>query len=122
MISPPIPAVATFIEELPLPLQRLAYQLRRLILTTLPQAEEQFKWKVPFYYAHGPLCYLTPGRGCLILGFYRGAALADEAEILVAQDRKQIRHYEAFPDLPLPLDDLRAYLIEALMLNEVAAR
>lgn len=121
MIPPPISAVAAFIEALPPAEQELAYRLRQLILATLPQAEEQFKWKVPFYYAHGPLCYLTPGKGSLILGFYRGAAMADEARLFTAKDRKQIRHYEMHPHRPIPWDDLRTYLIEAWMLNEAAA-
>jgi len=122
MIPPPIPAVASFIEGLPPPLSKLAHRLRGLILTTLPQAEEQFKWKVPFYYVHGPLCYLTPTRNGLSVGFFRGAAMADEAGLFTAKDRKQIRQVEAYPDQPLPLDDLRTYLIEALMLNEELSR
>lgn len=123
MIPPPIPEVSDFIETLDLPLQPLTRQVRALILSTLPQAEEQFKWKVPFYYLHGPLCYLTPGEGGMVIGFIRGVDMSDYAGVFTAKDRKQVRHVSLLPEKQLlPFDDLRAYLIEASMINEERAK
>lgn len=75
--------VENYIADLDEPLKSLAFQLHDFILNTIPNIQHSIKWKVPFYYYYGNLCYINPQKQHLILGFYQGARMANESGILV---------------------------------------
>lgn len=109
--------VSAYIRQQPEADQPYYEQLRQLILESGPGVEELLKYGIPFYHYFGPLCYLSPQKGQLILGFTKGASLADENGILTG-NQQVVRHFVVNKDALDQLDELRRLLQEAMLLNE----
>ena len=113
-------AVDAYIGNIPEQEQMLWETLRQIILEQSPKIVEEIKYRIPFYSYKGMLCYLNPNKaGGVVLGLCRGNQLSNEQGLLVASDRKMIRHIiinsvEEAEQLPLP-----EVLQEALMVNEL---
>ena len=113
-----MPRVSYYIEQQPQAIIPLLNNLRHIITTTLPEAEESIKWKIPFYSAKGLLCYLNPVKNNTVaLGFCQGSQLASHPEVLTG-DGKQVRHLLLTPADPIPEQTIRTLLHEAYLLNE----
>lgn len=86
--------VDEYIAGTPGPVADTLRALRRLILDTLPEAEEIMKWGTPTYRLPNgePLCYLYGGEDHVNLGFLFGARLADPEGLLQGSGRKDSRH------------------------------
>lgn len=113
--------VLSFIEEIPGSSQRaLALLVHDDLLDWLFPCETAIKWDIPFFIHYGNLCYLNPvsNREALTLGFMRGAALSDPAGLLVAQDRKTIRHLPLCSPEDWYQPGVRELVMEAAALNE----
>ncbi|MCC6761305.1 MAG: DUF1801 domain-containing protein [Chitinophagaceae bacterium] len=69
--------VSSYIESLPEVESSIAAELRFLICTAIPQVEEKFSFKIPFYHYHGMFCYINYLRknGGIELCFCRGKDL-----------------------------------------------
>jgi hypothetical protein len=80
--------VTKYIAVLPSPQQEIVTRLRDLITTTLPMAEEAYKWKMPTY---GNYCYIRSASDHVDLGFYYGALLFDP-EAKLEGTGKLLRH------------------------------
>jgi hypothetical protein len=116
-------SVSIYIESIDSEEQRTAAEeIRQFIHTIIPEVREAFKYKIPFFEYYGNLCYLGPQKGKLVLGFIKGAQLQARPGLLVAEDRKLIRHlvYENSADIDYEL--LAEILTEAAMLNEEAKK
>ncbi len=73
--------------ETPEPLQSILLYLRQVIKETLPEVEEKYKYKIPFYYYNGkPLCYfnILKGTNYVDVGFWNGFKLSNKHGILKA--------------------------------------
>lgn len=66
-------------------------QLRQIIQTTVPDAQEALKWGQPCYSRNSLFCYLQRAKKHVTLGFQNGAQLDDPGSILVGEG-KQMRH------------------------------
>jgi uncharacterized protein len=69
--------VDAFIEALPQPQQAVAERLRELLFETVPDIEERFSFRLPFYHYYGMFCYLHLDKTGLHLCFCRGKDLVD---------------------------------------------
>ncbi|HFS67264.1 MAG TPA: DUF1801 domain-containing protein [Flavobacteriia bacterium] len=87
------PAENYFLKQ-PKPLQSILLFLRQEILDVIPDLDELYKYKVPFYYYKGkPFCYLTVLKGStsVDLGFWDGFKLTNKHGFLKAKNRKMIK-------------------------------
>ncbi len=77
------------------PLQSVMLYLRQVILETLPEVEEKYKYKIPFYYYKGkPLCYLNilKNTNYVDLAFVNGFKLSNKQGVLQAgRNRKMVK-------------------------------
>lgn len=113
-------AVDLYISEADEKWQFLLRELRHLMFQHLPpNSQEHIRYKIPFYYYRGPLCYLNPRKTHLDLGFYRGAELSNEQGILEG-DGKLVRHIHFLPTEPDKVNSrsVAEVLQEAILLNE----
>lgn len=67
--------VSTYIEALPDAKRAVAEQLRELIHTMVPQVEERYSFKLPFYHYFGMFCYINEVKPGMELCFCRGKDL-----------------------------------------------
>ena len=67
--------VDAYIESLPQPQQAFAQKLRELLFETVPNIEERFSFKLPFYHYYGMFCYLHADKHGLHLCVCRGKDL-----------------------------------------------
>lgn len=112
--------VLSFLEEIPDTNQReLAMLVHDDLLDWLFPCETAIKWQIPFFMHYGNLCYLNPvPKRKLTLAFMRGASLSDPAGLLVARDRKTIRHLVLFGPEDWYTPGVRELIMEAAALNE----
>lgn len=103
-------------------LRQAAEELRMLIFACVPDVQERLKYGIPFYSCKGDICYLTPQKKKLVLGFVQGVKLRPRPGVLVAEDRKQIRHlvFEKQEDIYAEL--VAEILEEAMRYNEKKQR
>jgi len=77
------------------PLQSVLLYLRQVIKETLPEVEEQYKYKIPFYYYQGKsLCYLNilKNTNYVDLAFVNGFKLSNKQGLLKAgRGRKMVK-------------------------------
>ena len=101
--------------------------LRDLVFETVPGIVEKLSFNVPFYSRHKGICFIWPGAVSwgsrtwegVEFGFNYGNFLADEANYLDRGTRKQVYSKRFFSPTELKLDLLRAYLIEAMEIDEL---
>ena len=74
-------------------IQSLVGNLRDLVLEAAPEAQETVKtgWRTITYESDGIVCYITPLRKHVDLGFYEGVRLSDPERILEGHGEK-LRH------------------------------
>jgi hypothetical protein len=108
--------------------RQLVEALRRLVHSCLPDGREALAYHVPFFYRHARICYIWPSsvpwgvlRQGVQFGFCKGALLADEIHYLNKDNKKQVatRLFSQVSDIDADL--LKAYLYEAIDLDEQAA-
>ncbi|QUW22618.1 DUF1801 domain-containing protein [Sporosarcina sp. Marseille-Q4063] len=83
--------VDQFIEKLPENIQEITTCLRNLLFETSGNFTEEIKWGMPSYGIQKNICYLQPSKNHVNLGFYFGASLIDEDNLLEGTG-KQMRH------------------------------
>lgn len=103
------------------PLQSILLFVRQIILETLPNVEEKYKWKLPFYYANGKgICYLNilKNTNYVDLGFIQGFKLANKQDVLKAtRNRKMVKSIEYYSLENIDVKVLKEILLEAVSLN-----
>jgi uncharacterized protein len=82
--------VDDFIEALPERERTIAEAVRELLFEYVPQIEEKFSFKLPFYHYYGMFCYLHFDKGGLHLCFCRGKDLVDAFPQLEQKNRAAI--------------------------------
>jgi hypothetical protein len=108
-----------FINDLPSNLRKTASAIREIILSSSPAIEEKFSYKVPFYHYMGALCYINKNKDSVYIGFVKGNQLEDEYDLLEKGDRKQIRIINFKSVTGISQQQLRFFLNQAMLLNEL---
>nr|MCU0388003.1 DUF1801 domain-containing protein [Chitinophagaceae bacterium] len=68
--------VDTYIHDLPEEERLIAERIREMIFDLVPQAEERFSFRLPFYHYYGMFCYINRlKKGGIELAFCRGKDL-----------------------------------------------
>ena len=101
--------------------QLIFHELRQIILNASPKINEKYAYQCPFYYFKRPLAYLyttAKNPNNVILGFCQGAQLSNDQGLLVASDRKQIRHIVCGNYNEVPWNAIREIVNEAVLLQE----
>lgn len=101
--------VNQFIEALPEDIQEITTSLRNLIFETSKMFTEEIKWGMPSYGIQKKICYLQPSKNHVNLGFYFGASLIDEDNLLEGTG-KQMRHIRI-----KKLDEIQPEQVKALI-------
>ena len=111
--------VDDYIYRLPEELRDVAQALRSILLSISPSIEEKYSYKVPFYYYHGPLCYINKMKDHIYIGFVKGYELDDEYDLLEKGDRKMVRiiRYGCISDIEKSKPAF--YINQAMILNEI---
>lgn len=82
--------VDTYLESLPQPHQAVAEKLRELLFELVPDIEERYSFKLPFYHYYGMFCYLHYDKQGLHLCFCRGKDLVMAFSQLDQKNRASI--------------------------------
>ena len=79
---------------------------------------------MPYFYFHGPLCYLSPKLDGVYIGFAKGHQLSNEQDLLESNKRKFVRTitFHSLAELEEKEEEVRKILNEAAILNEYHAR
>lgn len=113
MTSDQVDAYIDSAAEFAVPILR---QLRALIHKAIPDIEEEIKWKMPSFEAHGKIiCSFAGYKKHCAFRFYPGHLMEDPMEILLPVGKSNMRHIgdlKSLDDLP-PQDVLIAYLKHA---------
>ena len=103
------------------PLQSTMLYIRQIIFETLPNVEEKYKWKIPFYYYNGNgICYLNilKNTNYVDLGFIDGFKLSNKQGILKAgSNRKMVKSIEYHSLESINVKLLKEVLLEASQLT-----
>jgi len=77
----------------PEPWRSMLMELQAIIKHTVPEVDEQFKWKLPFYSLHGRMfCFLNFRKSFVDVGFPWGIHCTIHQEHLIAgENRKNLR-------------------------------
>lgn len=113
-------SVPNYIASLPQSQAQIMSVLRNMILDVGPHVQEKISYRIPFFYFHGPLCYLSPTFDGIYIGFVRGHQLSNEHRLLEKKDRKFVRsiHFYSLAELEEREETIRQILNEAAILNE----
>ena len=99
------------------PLQSIMLFIRQLIFETIPEVEEKFKWKLPFYYVNGDgICYLNVLKNThfVDLGFIHGFKLSNKQGVLKSRNRKMVKSLEYSTLESVDINCLKEILLEAV--------
>jgi hypothetical protein len=104
--------VTKYIEKAIEPHQGLLLELRKRIMSIVPDATEQFKWSRPVYGLEKDFCYLQTTKKHVTLGFFEFDKIKTNKN-LIEGTGKSMRHIKLSS-----IDDIHAFQIEK-MLEEV---
>ncbi|WP_172368939.1 DUF1801 domain-containing protein [Sporosarcina jiandibaonis] len=108
--------VDQFIDALPENIQEITTCLRNVILETSEDFTEDIKWGMPSYSIQKNICYLQPSKNHVNLGFYFGASLIDEDNLLEGTG-KQMRHIRI-----KKLDEIQSEKFKALIQSAIESK
>ena len=94
----------------------LLLELRSIIQTAAPDAEEALKWGQPCYSRNSLFCYLQRAKQHVTLGFQKGSQMNDPAGVLQGTG-KMMRHLKFERSADIDEAQCTALLIEALRLD-----
>jgi hypothetical protein len=123
-------SVDEFLDYLPEHELRIVNKIRDLIHQALPDCIEKLAYNVPYYKRHGNICFIWPSsipwgnikQEGVRLGFTKGYLLEDIAGYLDKGLRKQVYCKDYFDIKDIHEDVVLAFLYEAALLDEEAAR
>lgn len=94
----------------------LLLELRGIIKTAAPDAEEALKWGQPCYSRNSLFCYLQRAKGHVTIGFQKGSQMSDPAGVLQGSG-KTMRHLRFEQNADIDETQCSALLMEALRLD-----
>ena len=94
----------------------LLSELRTVIQSTVPDAQEAMKWGQPCFSRNGLFCYLQRAKNHVTLGFQKGAKMNDPDGLLKG-DGKQMRHVKFGQNSQIDPVQCAALIKEAIRLD-----
>ncbi len=82
--------VDEYIEALPENEQNLVQKIRKLLFATVPEIEEHYSFRLPFYHHYGMFCYIHAVKECINLCICRGKDLLEVFPQLEQKNRATI--------------------------------
>ncbi len=113
-------AVNLYIDDLTPVQKQLAVKIRALIFELVPNVQEKFSYKLPFYHFFGIFCYLNKIPNGLDVCFCRGQDLLDEFPQLLSKKRKLVASIELFSLQQIKEKELKLIITTAAIWNEEA--
>jgi hypothetical protein len=98
--------------------QEIVTALRELVLKTVPEAKEAYKWSQPVYELNGPFCHIKAFGKYVNLGFWRGAEFEDPLRLLKGSGDR-MRHVSLTDVKEIRKKAIRDLLRAAADLNRV---
>lgn len=91
-------------------------EVRQIILTAAPEANESIKWAQPVYEINGPFAYIKAFTNSVNFGFWRGVDINDPEKLLQGSGEK-MRHIKltSLDDINKPV--FTDYIQQAVRLN-----
>jgi hypothetical protein len=91
-------------------------EVRQIILTAAPEANESIKWAQPVYEINGPFAYIKAFTNSVNFGFWRGVDINDPEKLLQGSGEK-MRHFKltSLDDINKPV--FTDYIQQAIKLN-----
>ena len=91
-------------------------EVRQIILTAAPEADESVKWAQPVYEINGPFAYIKAFKNSVNFGFWRGVDINDP-ELLLQGSGEKMRHFKltSLEDINRPI--FTDYVQQAIKLN-----
>lgn len=91
-------------------------EVRQIILTAAPEADESIKWAQPVYEINGPFAYIKAFKNSVNFGFWRGVDINDPEGHLQGSGEK-MRHFKltSLDDINKPV--FTDYVQQAIKLN-----
>jgi hypothetical protein len=114
--------VDAYIEALPDQQQEVMQYLRTLIWRTVPQVEERFSFKIPFYHYFGMFCYLSKDGNGVSLSFCRGKDLVDAFPQLQQKSRAIIASVTLYTTMDIMRLEIPQLIAAAAQWNEEAKK
>ncbi len=114
------PRVDAYIENAADFAQPILAHLRKLVITTCPEAEETIKWRMPTFMHHGMLCAMAAFKNHCAFVLFKHALIFDDAPT----DREAMGQFGRITSLSdLPSDRVIAGLIrKGMRLNEAGIK
>lgn len=89
------------------------------LLTIELNLRDKLQYKIPFYYRKSWICYVNPTKKKSIeFAFVRGNELSNSLGLLDSKGRKQVCSIELTSLSEIPINDLKAVIQEAILLDE----
>lgn len=92
------------------PFRSILLQIQVIVEQQLPDAELQYKWKIPVYYSDNKvICYLNVSKGYVDVGFWAGEQFHRHLDQLISEKRKfvkSLRYFQIEDIDPVVLVDL----------------
>lgn len=114
--------VDAYIDALPDGKRELGATIREIILSEVPDIEERFSFKLPFYHYFGIFCYINSIPGGFDIGFCRGRDLVDAFPQLERRNRAVMASISIYNKKDIERLELRRILSVAAAWNEEAKR
>ncbi|MFY0654683.1 MAG: DUF1801 domain-containing protein [Cyclobacteriaceae bacterium] len=113
-------SVELFITQQPKAHAKLMFELRDIILSSLPRVEEKINYNCPFYYYLRWFCYIyrpSKTENIVALGFCQGAQLSNSQGLLTGNG-KMVRLIEFDVTKEHDMELVREVISEAVLLQE----
>ncbi|MBP6431417.1 MAG: DUF1801 domain-containing protein [Ferruginibacter sp.] len=114
--------VDIYIDDLPTHQKQIATKVRSLILQLVPNVQEKFSYKIPFYYYHGIFCFINKIPNGIDVGFCRGQDLINEFPQLEVKKRKILASIELLTLKDIEQKQLPQIITTAALWNVEAKR
>ena len=108
-----------YILSKPEPWRSMLIELQAVIKHAIPEVEEAYKWRLPFYSLNGKMfCFLNFRKTYVDVGFPWGIRLEKHTEYLVGgEKRKNLRSLRYYSQEEIDIEVLQGVLQEAAQLN-----
>lgn len=96
----------------------LAAELRSIITSALPAAQESIKWNFPVYEENGLVCSIRVTDKHVALQFFESGILLDDPDGLLEGTGKKMRHIKIRKKSDIKVKLFKSWLKQAAELNE----
>ena len=109
-----------YILSRPEPWKTMLIELRAIIKSTIPEAEESFKWGLPFYSVNGKMCCFLNFRKTFVeISFTKGVLIEGYKEFLIGgEKRKNLRSLRFQDPAQIKIKVVQHVLLAAKALND----